>query len=41
MICRTCKQPIARREVSPGFYVWGHVKQPGFMHHYAKPKIVR
>jgi hypothetical protein len=39
MICRTCGRPIERREVSPGMYRWGHVTNPTFQRHYAKPKV--
>jgi hypothetical protein len=39
MICRTCGQPIERREWK-GLTIWGHKANPTFQHHYAKPKRI-
>jgi hypothetical protein len=40
MTCRSCGQPIERREWK-GLVIWGHVKNPTFQHHYAKPRPVQ
>lgn len=40
MICKSCKQEIVPREVSPGVVRWGHTVNPTFQHHYANPRRV-